>query len=74
MYVLTTTLNTLNDINTIYLILRSNGFSVSKEELKEDIDEEIHHNSYMFHYVDKLKNVVEIIITPHFRLIYSSIK
>lgn len=74
MYVLTTTLNTLNDINTIYLILKSNGFNVSKEELKEDIDDEIRHNSYMFQYVDKLRNVVEIIITTHFRLVYSSIK
>lgn len=74
MYVLTTTLNTLNDINTIYLILRNNGFNVSKEELKEDIDEEIRRNDYMFYYVDKLRNVVEIRITPNFRLVYLSVK
>lgn len=74
MYVLSTTLNTLNDINTIYLILRNNGFNVSKEELKEDIDEEIRRNDYMFYYVDKLRNVVEIRITPNFRLVYLSVK
>lgn len=74
MYVLSTTLNTLNDINTIYLILRNNGFNVSKEELKEDIDEEIRRNNYMFHYVDKLRNVIEIRITPNFRLVYLSVK
>ena len=74
MYVLSTTLNTLNDINTIYLILRNNGFNVSKEELKEDIDEEIRRNDYMFYYVDKLRNVVEIRITPNFSLVYLSVK
>lgn len=72
MYVLSTTLNTLNDVNTVYLILKNNGFNVSKEEFEEDLKEEILSNR--FQYTNKMGNTIEIEITLDFRWTYLTSK
>ena len=72
MYVLSITLNTLNDINTVYLILKNNGFDVSKEEFEKDLKEEILSNR--FQYTNKIGNTIEIEMTLDFRWMYLTSK